>query len=643
MLQTPAPSDGALVAEYLGGEQGSFEVLYRRFFPRLVRHCARVGAKGDAEDLAHETLLRARSVLPTFDTNRPMWPWLKSIATRATIDRGRRAAREIPVAFFAEAAVIEPGAGDVEERALLIEAMRNLTPAHATALRLRYVEDWSSAQAAAFLGLTTSAFKQLLYRARRRLLAEYRRLSGPLAAILLPLRRIRDWLDARLSRFRRGAERAAPYSAAAADGGLLAGLLALALVGGGASPAPPERAFRTTGLPAAGSEDRAPVAKDSPGGGRRQAQQPSSIPPARPVQGAAETGRGKQRVDGAAGSVVNQIINPAAGVDDPEDTHLLSVALSPSASDDSAFAVGRPACQRDVCPVVLFGSDDGGASWVRRAGAGLVADQLLLPPAYGEGDDRIFAMGVTGLQVSNDHGESFAPATVGAGAPVSGAFAISPGFNSGDPSILIGSKGLTRFRDDVKTVEPVPTTAIPSDFEPAYSPDHPTDSVVFLGGVGVDPGSGASASTVHRCTGELCSSVILPAQSYVPRIRLPADHTSTGRVYAFTEEELFVSQDHGMSFTASSNGWRSGELSDLVVGDQGELLAAVRPRHASESGGLFRSTDQGASWDRIDDPLLAGGASTVVLEGGRIIAARAASGVACSSDGGATWSARCPA
>ena len=237
MPQVHARPDGALVEAYLRGDLDSFDILYGRFFPRLVRLCARVGARDEAEDLAHEALLRARAVLPSFDTARPLWPWLKAIATRLTIDRGRRTAREIPVAFFAEDAVVDTGSSLVEERALLVEAMRNLTAAHRTALRLRYVEDWTTEQAAAFLGLTSTAFKQLLYRARGRLRAEYRRLSGPLAGVLLPLRRLRQWMELQASRIRRGAERAAPYSATASDAGVLAGLLALALIGG-AVPSP---------------------------------------------------------------------------------------------------------------------------------------------------------------------------------------------------------------------------------------------------------------------------------------------------------------------------------------------------------------------------------------------------------------------
>ena len=69
------PADGELILGHLGGETGAMEILYRRYFPRLVR-LARRRLRDDAaaEDVAQDTILRALHHLERFDRSRPMWP-----------------------------------------------------------------------------------------------------------------------------------------------------------------------------------------------------------------------------------------------------------------------------------------------------------------------------------------------------------------------------------------------------------------------------------------------------------------------------------------------------------------------------------------------------------------------------------------
>src|SRR3954447_13125356 len=91
-------SDAAIARLNLAGNTDGFEILYRRYYPRLVRVCARhVRDDHLAEDLAQETLLRALRCVAGYDTSRPMWPWLKTIATRLCYDHTGRAGREVVV------------------------------------------------------------------------------------------------------------------------------------------------------------------------------------------------------------------------------------------------------------------------------------------------------------------------------------------------------------------------------------------------------------------------------------------------------------------------------------------------------------------------------------------------------------------
>ena len=54
----------------------------------------RTGQGTVAEDLAHEAFIRAIVHLESFDTTRPLWPWLKTIALHAAVDWGRQQSRQ---------------------------------------------------------------------------------------------------------------------------------------------------------------------------------------------------------------------------------------------------------------------------------------------------------------------------------------------------------------------------------------------------------------------------------------------------------------------------------------------------------------------------------------------------------------------
>jgi hypothetical protein len=252
-------------------------------------------------------------------------------------------------------------------------------------------------------------------------------------------------------------------------------------------------------------------------------------------------------------------------------------------------------------------------------------------------------MGAQGLQVSDDGGQTFHPALVASGPQTSGSAAVSPTFNSDDPSIMIGADALIRYRDDTKTLEPVASTATQGPFEPAYSPTFVSDRTVFLGGSHLDPATGETAAAVYRCVDALCSSARLEGETFRPRIRFAPDFVASGSAYAFTQGGIFASGDGGGSLERLPSGWSGELLWDLVVDPRGRLLAATVPASPGGHAGVYLSSDGGLSWGELQSDLFAGGAATLGVSGDRIVVALAEGGVACSSDAGLTWAPRCQA
>lgn len=166
-----------------------FEELYREHFEHLRRFC--LGMTGQttlAEDIAQETLLRAFVRMERLDFDRPMWPWLKKVARRLVYDHSR-ANREVCSDDPDDTpAAIDDHGDRFAERELLARVLHRLPARQRTAVTLRYLEDWKSAEVAEILDLERPAVEQLLLRARRSLCAEYRRLGGDrLRVALWPL------------------------------------------------------------------------------------------------------------------------------------------------------------------------------------------------------------------------------------------------------------------------------------------------------------------------------------------------------------------------------------------------------------------------------------------------------------------------
>lgn len=191
-----APDDGALVAAHLAGDPAAFDALYQRFHPRLVRYLRmRTGQAGAAEDLAHEAFIRALTHLEGFDTARPLWPWLKTIALHAAVDWGRQQSRQQQLAdrLGAEPQMPEADAAlHLEDVELLDAALSRVPDRQRAALTRCYLQGYKPVEAASEFGVNRNAFEQLLHRARRNLRREYLAQQGagaPAAAAmgLLPL------------------------------------------------------------------------------------------------------------------------------------------------------------------------------------------------------------------------------------------------------------------------------------------------------------------------------------------------------------------------------------------------------------------------------------------------------------------------
>lgn len=87
---TPHPSDGELVRRAQGGDVRAFGVLFERHRGVVQRACRRLVANAaDAEEIAQEVFVRTFESVPRLDPERPLRPWLVTVARNLCIDRAR--------------------------------------------------------------------------------------------------------------------------------------------------------------------------------------------------------------------------------------------------------------------------------------------------------------------------------------------------------------------------------------------------------------------------------------------------------------------------------------------------------------------------------------------------------------------------
>jgi len=174
--------DANLVAQVKNGDVDAFEELVKRHEGRVYRTLIGVlGNAADAEDGAQRVFLRAFERIRSFEGGSKFSTWLTRIAMNEGIERLRGRKLEESLEGFEETAgEAEPFHSRLvqawedpeslyertELRELLERELLKLPPAYRTAVMLRDVEQLSTAEAAAAMGLPIPTLKTRLSRGR---------------------------------------------------------------------------------------------------------------------------------------------------------------------------------------------------------------------------------------------------------------------------------------------------------------------------------------------------------------------------------------------------------------------------------------------------------------------------------------------
>ncbi len=190
-MERPVSDEALWIRQAQHGDDRAFGHLVERYQKPVYNLCYRMLGEADAaDDAAQETFLRAYQHLQRFDSQRSFSTWLLSIAAHYCIDCLRR--QRLPMFSIDESPEEdsfpreladphdlnpEQEAERRQEQELLRRLIQALDPTDRAAIVLRYWHEASEAEIAEMLGLTVSAVKSRLHRARLTLARRWQELT----------------------------------------------------------------------------------------------------------------------------------------------------------------------------------------------------------------------------------------------------------------------------------------------------------------------------------------------------------------------------------------------------------------------------------------------------------------------------------
>jgi len=171
-LEGGTPADAQLIALAREAPADALEAIYSAYRGRIYSFLLRFLSDPEmADDVTQETFTKAYTALGSLGTGHRVLPWLYRIASNAAIDHLRRRRRFSwlrlgSVTDTAEEPHMRDEHGRVPEREQIQAIMRTLPAENAIALTLHAVEGYSYNEIAEIQGVTMTAVRSRIARAR---------------------------------------------------------------------------------------------------------------------------------------------------------------------------------------------------------------------------------------------------------------------------------------------------------------------------------------------------------------------------------------------------------------------------------------------------------------------------------------------
>jgi RNA polymerase sigma factor (sigma-70 family) len=177
--------DVEIVERFRDGDDDAVRLVYREYGRLVYTVALRVlGQRELAEEATQQTFVQAWRAAATYESARPLGPWLATIARRVAIDIHRREARratsaidDVPAGHGA-LVTLPPSPDAIHAAWAVREALDELPADEHEVVRLQHLEGFSQSEIAERLGLPLGTVKSRSFRAHKRLAARLGHLRG---------------------------------------------------------------------------------------------------------------------------------------------------------------------------------------------------------------------------------------------------------------------------------------------------------------------------------------------------------------------------------------------------------------------------------------------------------------------------------
>ncbi len=169
MFRMYMPPDDWVVRQVLSGQRNRFQILVDRHLPTVYAVAyAQTRNHADAEDVVQEAFLKAFTSLDGLREPRRFGGWIATIARNTAWALGNKRKREHEVEEYLKSAPapMPDDLADKELQSLLRQRIERLEPDHREVLILHYFAGKTTGEMAGLLGISRSAAKKRLERAR---------------------------------------------------------------------------------------------------------------------------------------------------------------------------------------------------------------------------------------------------------------------------------------------------------------------------------------------------------------------------------------------------------------------------------------------------------------------------------------------
>ena len=170
-----APTDRDLILRARRGDAEAYGELVTRYQTSVFNVCYRIlHERGEAEDLAQESFMRAFDRLDTFDIEREFGPWLRRVAANLCLNylESQHSTAKLDDERDAGESQRPEAVVEVHERSEQIRrALASLPAQYRVVIELRHYQELSYDEIADEMNIPLSDVKSHLFRARK-LLAE---------------------------------------------------------------------------------------------------------------------------------------------------------------------------------------------------------------------------------------------------------------------------------------------------------------------------------------------------------------------------------------------------------------------------------------------------------------------------------------